>query len=221
MTAVALLPRLFADAGNRLTPTPQGFKTAHEPVHASASGTCVSLAAEKAVWVCHSCHQGGGLVEAAMSLKGFSREEARTYLSDTVGENVSDQKSKRSQATELVALAEVATLWHTPDSEPWASFTVKDHTEHAAIRTKPFRRWLVGRYYADTARAPGSQAVQDALSILDAKAVHDGPEHRVHTRVAECDGNLYLDLCNENWDGLNSPRPAGGCWSMRRSTSLV
>lgn len=202
MSAVSLLPRLFADAGNRLSPTASGFKTGHEPVHASASGTCVSLDAEKAVWFCHSCNQGGGLVEAAMSLKGFSREEARTYLRDTAGEEVPDKKSKPSQADLLVALAAAAALWHTNDDEAWASFPVNDHIEHAAIKTKPFRRWLVGKYYAEHKRSVGTPAVQDALGLLEARACHEGPEYPIYVRVAETGGCIYLDLCDGPWQAV-------------------
>jgi hypothetical protein len=198
--SVSLLPRLFADAGNRLNPTAQGFKTGHEPVHTSTSGSCITIDAQKDTWHCFSCDQGGGVDEAVMSLRGLSREEARTYLRDTAGEEVSDTKSKRSQATELVALAKTAILWHTQEGDPWATVPVNGHQEHAGIRTKSFRRWLVGRYYAENKSAPGGQGVQDALGILEAQAVHDGQEHPVYVRVAACDGCVYLDLANERWE---------------------
>ncbi len=34
------------------------------------------------------------------------------------------------------------------------------------------------------------------------KAIFDGPEHRVHVRIAEQDGVIYLDLCNERWETI-------------------
>lgn len=197
---VSLLPRLFAEAGNALKPTAHGFTTGHEPAHASSSGTCVRIDANKNVWFCHNCQQGGDVIAAVMSLRCLSREDASAYLRDTAGEEVSDKKSKSSQATELVALAEQAILWHTPDGDPWATFLVHEHHEHANIRTKAFRRWLVGLYYKKHQSAPGGQGVQDALGILEAKAVHDGTEYPVFVRVAECDGKVYLDLANERWE---------------------
>ena len=36
--SVSLLPRLFAEAGNILKATANGFKTGHEPVHTSNKG---------------------------------------------------------------------------------------------------------------------------------------------------------------------------------------
>ena len=49
------------------------------------------------------------------------------------------------------------------------------------------------------------QALYSALNLLEARAQFDGPERKVHVRVAEHDGRLYLDLaddalaCGRNW----------------------
>ncbi len=164
-SSASLLPRLFADAGNRLTPTPQGFKTAHEPVHVSASGSCVNIDAEKEIWHCFSCNQGGDAVSAVMSLRGLSREDARIYLRDTAGEEVPDTQSKRSQATALVALAKAATLWHTPDGDPWASFPVNEHTENTRpSRQRHFGAGWSGNTTRPTAARPVGRAYKTPLA---------------------------------------------------------
>ena len=98
------------------------------------------------------------MVAAVMSLRGLSREEARAYLSSTYGETGAEKPTKSSQATELVKLAETATLWHTPDEDAWATFPVNGHNEHANIRTKAFRRWLVRQYYERHHGTPGGSS---------------------------------------------------------------
>jgi hypothetical protein len=35
--------------------------------------------------------------------------------------------------------------------------------------------------------------------LLEARAQFDGPERRVHVRVAEHAGHIYLDLADEHW----------------------
>ena len=47
--------------------------------------------------------------------------------------------------------------------------------------------------------APSSEALQSALNVIEAKAHFDAPERVVHVRVGGLDGQLYLDLCDENW----------------------
>ena len=201
-SAVSLLAQLFTAAGNALKITAKGFECGHEPNHVSTSGTCVKIDEAKGLWFCTSCMEGGDAVKAAQSLRGLSYEDAVAYVRLLAPDSESGQKKRDSQATELVALAKDVTLWHDPDGEPWATFRVHEHYEYAAIKTKAFRRWLVGQYYAAHKSAPGAQGVQDALGILEARAVSDGPVHPVYVRVAECDGRVYLDLVNERWEVL-------------------
>jgi hypothetical protein len=61
------------------------------------------------------------------------------------------------------------------------------------------RALLARRYYMASQRAPGRQAVEDALAVLAGRAIYDGKARRVHARVAERDGRIYVDLCDERW----------------------
>jgi hypothetical protein len=61
---------------------------------------------------------------------------------------------------------------------------------------------LARQFYRAHNKAPGSQAVQDALTVLEGKALFDGPEYPVFTRLAEMDAAIYLDLANERWEAV-------------------
>lgn len=113
-----------------------------------------------------------------------------------------ESEQKISQATRLVELAEKVTLFHTPDDEAWATFPVGEHEEHWAIRSKGFRRWLAREFYQEEKKAPGSQAVQDSLGVLEGKALYEGEKQHVFVRSAEYNGKLYLDLANESWQAV-------------------
>lgn len=175
MKAVALLPRLFADAGNRLNPTASGFKTAHEPMHTSASGTCVSIDAQKDTWHCFSCNRGGDVVSAVMSLRGLSREEAQKYLSDTFGEDAPETKSKSSQAELLMALAKDFTFFHDEFREPYAAVPVAGHQEIWRCRSKSFRQYLRHRFFHAHGKAASSEAVQSVVGVLEGRAIFASP----------------------------------------------
>lgn len=107
-----------------------------------------------------------------------------------------------STATVLVKLAlqNGLELWHDPEGNPWATLRIDGHIEHHRLKTKAVRRYLAHLYYTEHESAPNSQAVQDALMTLEAKAVFDGPEHETYTRLAEVDGVIYIDLANESWE---------------------
>ncbi len=111
----------------------------------------------------------------------------------------SPKKPKKSQATRLVEMARAAELWHTPDQESYATFTVNGHSETWRIRSKGFKQWLARQYYLATKASPSSQAVADAVNTIEGIALFEGGEQTVHTRVAEHNGNIYIDLCDAAW----------------------
>ena len=111
-----------------------------------------------------------------------------------------EDDGKQSQATTLVTLAADAELWHTPDGDAFATIDMDGHRETWALRTKAFRDWLSYLFFQGEGKSPGGQAVQDALSVLSGKALFQGLEHRVFTRVAEVGGVIYLDLADDLWE---------------------
>src|SRR5829696_8885306 len=74
------------------------------------------------------------------------------------------------------------------------------HRETYQVKSKTTRLWLGRRYYHEHGKPPGAQALQDALGVVQAKALFDGEEHPVYVRVAEHEGMIYVDLANEAWE---------------------
>ena len=74
------------------------------------------------------------------------------------------------------------------------------HRETHAVGSKATKLWLQRRFYLDHAKAPGTQGLQEALGVLEARARFDGAERPVHVRVAEHEGKIYVDLANDNWE---------------------
>lgn len=81
-TRVVSIREIFEEAGNpiRIRGDKRRADTGHSPVHSSRSGRCVALDLERNLWFCRACRQGGGIVEAVMSLRGCSRAEAIEWL---------------------------------------------------------------------------------------------------------------------------------------------
>jgi hypothetical protein len=104
-----------------------------------------------------------------------------------------------SRADVLTQMALTAVLFHTSDDIGFADLEINGHRETWPIRSKGFRWWLVRRFFEATGAAPNPEALQSALSIVEAKAHFDAPESTVHVRVGRLDGRLYLDLCDESW----------------------
>lgn len=124
-------------------------------------------------------------------------KDAKPEVKSASGETC--EKVRKSIATQLVELATDVELFHCPDGDAFATFRVDNHDETAKVRSKAFRRWLSREYYVNFKNAPGSQALQDALGVLEGMAIYEGEEHEVHLRVAEYEGSIVLDLCNSAW----------------------
>lgn len=113
-----------------------------------------------------------------------------------------DSNEKPTQATRLIELANDVELFHAPDGEAYATVIVSGHKETWLLKTKGFRRWLMRKYYEETKSSASSQALQDALGVLESKAVFDGEEKQIHIRVAEFNGAIYIDLANDRWEAI-------------------
>jgi hypothetical protein len=112
-----------------------------------------------------------------------------------------ESASKKSQATKLIEIAEsvCSELFHTPDQRGYAAIDRSGHREILAIKSRGFKEFLVKRLYDHEGAAPNSEAVRQAVGLLHAKAVFDGEEHPVYTRVAFVAGTVYLDLGDWDW----------------------
>ncbi len=131
------------------------------------------------------------------------READSNHTDEDDGGAAGEKKGKGpTQSALLVALTDGADLFHDAGGEGYATITVNGHRETHVMRQQAYRRWLVGQYYTRYASVPGSQAVQDALGILAARAHYDGEERAVFVRLAEHEGRVYLDLCNPAWQAV-------------------
>lgn len=104
---------------------------------------------------------------------------------------------KEKDSDRLIRLAGSAFVFHNHDREPFASVVVNGRVETWAIRSGDFKDWLTHQFWIDAEGAPSGNGMKDALGVLAAKAKFVGPTIRVNTRVAEYEGNIYLDLADE------------------------
>ncbi|HKC63803.1 MAG TPA: DUF3854 domain-containing protein, partial [Pyrinomonadaceae bacterium] len=111
----------------------------------------------------------------------------------------SEKPERKSQATILVELAQDAELFHTEDFKPFATITVGSHRETWPLDSRGFRDYIARLFYDSQDSAPSSQAIQEAIGVLQGVARFKGEMRDVYTRLAEHEGAIYLDLCDENW----------------------
>ncbi len=130
------------------------------------------------------------------STKGNDRNS-----SDDNGDN-SDDENKGTIAERVLKLAFAADYFCTPDKVTYADIRVDGCRETHSIRSRAFRLWLTGEFYDSEGKAINSNAMAEALGVLDAKAVRSKVVREVNLRTAEHDGKIYLDLGSPDWSAV-------------------
>jgi hypothetical protein len=111
-----------------------------------------------------------------------------------------DETNKNSSSQALIKLTEDFILFHSPDTKTYASVPINSHWENHSIRSKVFSRLLLSRYYKKYKKGLNKNALEDAVSVLESKAMFEGKQDDVHVRVAESAGHIYIDLGNKLWE---------------------
>ena len=142
-------------------------------------------------------HSRDDLVELAKAAPVFTAEDDSS--SSSSGEEAEKRPAKMpKQADVAVELGSTAELFHDGFTA-YARIEVNGHNEVWKLRGREFKTWLRRQFYQATATAIGSQALEDALGVLEGKGLFEGPEITTHVRIAGDDSIVYLDLGDDTW----------------------
>ncbi|MCB9893372.1 MAG: hypothetical protein H6839_02870 [Planctomycetes bacterium] len=106
------------------------------------------------------------------------------------------------QAELLLGLCGDVEFTHDADNTAYATWIHEGARQTHRLRTTAFKTWLAWMAYRRLDLVPSNNAMQEALTTLEGKAIHDGELVQVHRRVAEHDSRVYLDLCDEKWQAV-------------------
>jgi hypothetical protein len=154
----------------------------------------------------HEADAGGDCLKCREPVGASKTAKLTAAKASRNGEAATSKKSgtkkgqrQPSQATSLVKQTGDCELWHTPDGVGYISLPVDRHVEHWPLRSNSFKRWLQREYFLKAKAACNAQAVQDAIGVLEGKAMFDSPQYDVYLRMAEDGGKVFLDLCDDQW----------------------
>lgn len=111
-----------------------------------------------------------------------------------------NKKDKPNIADILIILAQRSLCLFSDDLEkPFAQLRINGHTEIWPLNSDRLKGWLRYEYYRMESKSPSSEAVKQAIGVLEGLACYEGPRHKLNLRVASLDNALYYDLADENW----------------------
>ncbi len=137
----------------------------------------------------------------------------------TEGSDFDGDGKKRSVALQLVDLTMASyTLGKSEKDEP---FAVANDRPHIALPLRGgrygYRAELSRRFFELNDAVAGSQALTDACTVLEGKAAQ-AEAQRLHLRVAEREGVVYIDCGSEDFRAL---RINGGNWEIVDTAPVV
>jgi hypothetical protein len=141
---------------------------------------------------------GSSAMGSFANAHGPAGSEARGH------EEAAPAKGERgnTQVQRLLDLASEASLFHTDDRTAFADIRVSGHRETWPVRSQGFGQWLTHRYALEFGGAPGREALKSALGAIEARAIFDGPELKVHVRAAWDEESIYIDLGDTSWRAI-------------------
>ena len=126
--------------------------------------------------------------------------ETKSETDKDYSESQNDCDDDKTQAQLLIDFTPGWELFRTPDGELFITFPREGHEETRPIKSKEIRLLLISLFFHQYGKPPSTQALTDTRSLLEAKAQYGNNEHPVFIRIADLNGNLYLDLCNSHWE---------------------
>jgi putative DNA primase/helicase len=144
---------------------------------------------------------------------GWDQARAEQIVADALpspnGGADADEGGRRQRPPQrdiVIDLTECCDFWHDANRVSYVTFPINSHHENWAVRSREFRMWLSGRYYEESGRAIAGQALEDALKILEARAVYKGNMYEPFIRTGAYAGKCYIDLCDAHWRAVEITR---------------
>jgi hypothetical protein len=114
---------------------------------------------------------------------------------DDTGGDKPDEPTQAEKIIRLV-LGSGADLWHDASQVAYVTVVEGDEARHMPLHGRACKSWIGRLYHEQSKAAPNRNAMSDARLVLEGRALHDGPEHEAHVRIAGDDSEIWADMCD-------------------------
>jgi hypothetical protein len=123
-------------------------------------------------------------------------ELAATGTAESGGAEGGGNEKEANRLIDLVLSDPTVELFHVAGDIDmgYATVLIGERLETYRLGWSGFKLWMNERFYRAFGGAPSTQAVTEAIQVLTAKAIFEGPQLRVATRVAFFEDDILIDL---------------------------
>jgi len=120
---------------------------------------------------------------------------------DTTSKKEIEDKPKQDEI--LIGIAtKHCDFFHDSQGEAFAKISVNNYTEIWNINSQGFRDWIARQLWLKYRNGLSRNSLESALITLRGIAIYDCPTEEVYLRVAQMKGQIYIDMCNDDWQVL-------------------
>jgi hypothetical protein len=115
-----------------------------------------------------------------------------------------EHQQKQSQADEIVSicLEQNPVFFHDQHKTPFLRVNQKDANLIMPIRSRQCKTWLANLMWQKEKKAPGTEGLNSALTVLQGKAQMEGKQYILYNRVAPAEDGFWMDMTNEKWQAI-------------------
>lgn len=135
------------------------------------------------------CHHNGCSNETWQSLQSLLNEEPI----------ITNMAEEEKQADKIIKLTENFQFFVNELEEPYAAVQKDDHWEVLDMKSNKFKLYITKLFFENQHSAPGVDGLNQALKVLEMKAMFSDNEHKLQRRIAKDQGSFYYDLCDADW----------------------
>ena len=114
------------------------------------------------------------------------------------------EKYRQSNGLEILKrIAETGVYYRSKRREAFVDITINGTRRSFPVQNKQFNDWITREAYNNNGDIPTTSQLRDLANAMTAKAtLDDTPIYDVWRRVAEVDGVIFIDLCNESYEAV-------------------
>lgn len=143
------------------------------------------------------CHHDSCSHENWSSLKKLYEPKASKNKSEYSEKESEEPKKSYADIVIEQALSYNDVFFHNSVEETFVAVDKGNVYEVHRLEDKKYQLLLRKRFYDEIGKAISKDNVNQAIGVLEAKALYEGDELEVYKRCAEVDGVTYYDLCNK------------------------
>lgn len=143
------------------------------------------------------CHHDSCSHEDWSSLKKIYEPKASKNKSEYSEKSKEEPKKSYADITIEQALNHGDIFFHNSVEETFVAVDKGKVYEVHRLEDKKYQMLLRKRFYDELGKAISKDNINQAIGVLEAKALYEGDELEIYKRCAEVDGVTYYDLCDK------------------------